>query len=136
MGYNDRTYSLRFRTLWTATGYGFVVLVIYLSVAREPPDLGVGIDLDLGHVIAYCWLMLWFAQLQRSIATRLWIATGLFAMGVALEYVQGALGYRHFDYFDMLRNLLGLVFGFLLALTPLQNLLQMLEPRVSSKQPG
>lgn len=113
-------------------GYGFVALVIFLSVTRTPPDLGADIDFDAGHIIAYCWLMVWFAQIHRPIRVRLWIAIGFFGLGVALEYVQGALGYRHFDYLDMLRNLAGLVIGFVLALTPLQNLLRMLELRTRS----
>lgn len=127
----------RVRTLWAAIGYACVALVIYLSLMREPSDLtDVGVDFDLGHVVAYGWLMIWFAQLNRSIGARLRIAAGLFCMGVALEYVQGALGYRQFDYLDMLRNLAGLVLGLLLALTPLQNLLRVLELRASARHPG
>lgn len=126
--------GLRWRRPLIVIGYGFVALVIYLSVMRLPADLGFGVDLDLGHVIAYFWLMIWFAQLYRSIAARLWLAIGFFSMGVALEYLQGAMGYRHFDYADMLRNLSGLAAGFLLALTPMQNMLQVVESRAVSRR--
>jgi VanZ family protein len=88
----------------------------------------------LGHVIAYFWLMIWFAQLYRSIAARLWLAIGFLSMGVALEYLQGTMGYRHFDYMDMLRNFSGLALGFLLALTPLQNAMRTFESWAMSRR--
>ncbi len=126
--------ELRARRLLIACGYGFVALVIYLSLVRIPRDVKFGFDLDLGHVIAYFWLMIWFAQVYRAVAARVWIAIGLFCMGVALEYLQGALGHRHFDYFDMLRNLCGLALGFVLALTPLQNAACALESWAMSRR--
>ncbi len=127
-------YERRRRALLIGCGYGFVALVIYLSLVRIPPDVGLGVDLDLGHVVAYFWLMIWFAQVVRSTGARLWLAIGLFSMGVALEYVQGAIGYRHFDYFDMLRNLCGLALGFVLALTPLQNATRAFEAWAMSRR--
>ena len=51
-------------------------------------------------------------------------------MGVTLEYLQGLGGYRHFDYFDMARNLGGLVCALALATTPLQNVLRAIESRL------
>lgn len=134
MSETPSTSDLRGRGLLVAMGYGFVALVIYLSLIRIPPDLKLGVDLDLGHVIAYFWLMTWFAQLYRSVAARMWLLIALFSMGVALEYLQGAMGYRHFDYHDILRNLAGLVLGFLLALTPLQNVLRTIDSRAMSRR--
>ena len=126
--------ELRGRRLAIAIGWGFVALVVYLSLTRIPPDLRIGVELDFGHVVAYFWLMIWFAQLYRSVAARLLLVIGLFSMGVALEYLQGATGYRHFDYADMLRNLSGLAAGFLLAMTPMQNLLRAVESRAISRR--
>ena len=37
-------------------------------------------------------------------------------MGIGLEFVQGALGYRTFDLFDMLANSLGVLIGWAVAL--------------------
>lgn len=128
------TSEFRGRRLAVAIGWGFVALVVYLSLTRIPPDLRIGVELDFGHVVAYFWLMIWFAQLYRSVAARIWLGIGLFSMGVALEYLQGAMGYRHFDYADMLRNLSGLTAGFLLAMTPMQNLLRAVESRAISRR--
>jgi len=121
------------RRIWSVLGYGFVALVVYLSLTDDPPDLGLTVGLDPGHVVAYLWLMIWFAQLHRGLTARVGLAIAFFAMGAGLEYLQGALGYRHFDYDDMLRNLAGLAIGLLLALTPLQNVLPVLEARAAAR---
>lgn len=128
------SFSNRWQRTWTAMGFGFVGLVWYLSLTRLPSDLHVGVDLDLGHIVAYFWLMIWFAQLYRSTSARLELAAGFFAMGVALEFLQGATGYRQFDPADMLRNLTGLLLGLLMARTPLQNALRSIECRVAARQ--
>ncbi|MBL8493356.1 MAG: hypothetical protein JNM37_03785 [Rhodocyclaceae bacterium] len=122
--------DLRWRRQWAALGLGFVGLVIYLSLTSSPPDLHMGFSLDFGHVIAYFWLMMWFAQLYRDWRTRIRLALAFFVMGVTLEYLQGLGGYRHFDYFDMARNLGGLVCALALATTPLQNVLRAIESRL------
>jgi hypothetical protein len=119
--------ALRYRRLWTALGIGFVLLVIYLSLVRPPRDLDLPDVFDMGHIIAYCWLMLWFAQLHRAAARRWLFAAGFGAMGIVLEYIQGTTGYRHFDYADMVRNFIGVALGFGLACTPLQGALYRVE---------
>jgi hypothetical protein len=123
--------GLRHRRLWTVFGIGFVLLVIYLSLARPPRDLDLPDVFDVGHVIAYCWLMLWFAQLHRAASRRWLFAAGFGAMGIVLEYIQGTTGYRHFDYADMLRNFIGVALGFGLACTPLQDTLYWVERRLA-----
>jgi VanZ family protein len=118
---------LKYARLWTACGYGFVGLVIYLSLTPDPPDMDLTGGQDFGHVIAYFWLMLWFAQLHRDTGKRLAYAAAFLALGIGLEYVQGWTGYRDFDYWDMLRDFAGIAIGFVLALTPLQHVLRGLE---------
>ena len=124
---------LRFERLWIVFGLGFVLLVIYLSLTPELPDIAVSANQKLGHVLAYGWLMLWFAQLYRSTGTRLGLAAAFCALGVALEYLQGMTGYRGFEYSDMLLNSTGVAIGLALAYTPLQNGLQRLEGILTSK---
>ncbi len=118
---------LRFRRFWTVMGIGFVLLVIYLSLTPEPPDLGAPEGLKIGHVIAYGWLMIWFAQMHRDFGRRLICAAAFCTLGIALEYLQGMTDYRGFEYSDMLINSAGVAIGLVLAQTPLQNGLRILE---------
>ena len=104
-------------------GAGFVVLVIYLSLTRHPIDAPVFWDFKTGHILAYCWLMFWYLQIYRTTKDRVWIAAALCLMGIALEYVQGATGYRHFGYSDMRDNAIGIALGFMFAFTPLRDAL-------------
>ena len=92
-----------------------VAAVVWLSLTPSPPKLDFSQSDKLGHFVAYGALMLWFAQLYVGSA-RLLCAAGFVAMGIALEFVQGALGYRSFDVFDMYANSLGVVLGWAVAL--------------------
>lgn len=120
--------KLRFHAWWTALGWGFVLLVAYLSLMRAPQAVDPQV-FDVGHLVAYGWMMTWFAQIHRLVATRLAIGAALCALGVALEFAQGMTGYRTFDYADMAMNTLGVGLGLLLALTPVQNALRAFEQR-------
>ena len=121
---------LRLRRCWIAIGIGFVVLVVYLSLMPDPPDLGVPGSLKLGHVLAYGWLMLWFAQIYRRPRRRWWLAAAFCALGIVLEYLQGMTDYRGFEYSDMLINGAGVALGLMLAQTPLQNGLRTFEAKL------
>jgi VanZ family protein len=118
---------LKFERLWITLGMGFVLVVIYLSLTPDPPDLGMPEGLKIGHVLAYGWLMLWFAQIYRATGRRLLLAAAFCSLGIVLEYLQGMTDYRGFEYSDMLINSAGAALGLALAHTPLQNGLRTLE---------
>jgi hypothetical protein len=118
---------LKYERFWIACGIGFVILVIYLSLVPEPPDFGVQEAFNAGHVIAYAWLMFWFAQIFRTASRRLLLGAAFCAMGVLLEYLQQMGGVRHFEYADMALNTGGVGIGLILGATPLQNTLRALE---------
>jgi VanZ family protein len=121
---------LRFEKLWLTLGFGFVALVFYLSLAPDLPDTGVPNGMKIGHVLAYGWLMFWFAQIYRSNAMRYAFALVFCAMGIGLEYAQGTTDYRGFEYSDMLINSGGVGLGLLLSYTRLQNTFSWLESLV------
>lgn len=118
---------LRFRRLWIICGLGFVLLVVYLSLTPDPPDLGAPEGLKIGHLVAYGWLMIWFGQIYRTTGPRILLAVAFSALGIALEYLQGMTDYRGFEYSDMLINSTGVALGLAMATTPLQNCLRALE---------
>ena len=59
--------------------------------------------------------MLWFCVLYRRKRVRAFYALGFVAMGVALEFMQGNLGYRSFELLDMAANTAGVMGGWGLA---------------------
>jgi hypothetical protein len=87
--------------------------------------------MKLGHLLAYGWLMLWYAQLYPAIGSRIAIGIALIVLGVGLEYAQGMTGYRSFAYSDMRDNVIGVAVGLALAATPLGGVLGRLEGRRS-----
>lgn len=120
--------SARHERAWIACGFAFVVLVIYLSVTPDPLHPPTVRNFKTGHILAYAWLMLWFAQVRRSLATRLVIGALILALGIGLEYVQRYVG-RDFAYSDMVDDAIGVAAGYLLALTPLGSLFAKIENR-------
>ncbi len=106
---------MKLRALWLAIGWGLVATIIWLSVTPRPPDIGIAHGDKLGHFAAYGAVMFWFCQLYARRPTRLAYAAGFIAMGIALEFVQRALGYRSFEVLDMVADAIGVLLGWTAA---------------------
>lgn len=117
--------------LWKAAGWLLVLAIIALSLMPAPPDLGMNQGDKLGHLVAYGLVTLWFAQPYTKLRQRIWLAIGMVALGIALEYAQGATGYRSFEVADMVADALGVAIGWLAAPPRLPNLLSWTEKRLS-----
>lgn len=118
--------SLRHRNAWLVCGGGFVLLVIYLSVAPRPLNLPSMYGLKTGHILAYAWLMFWFSQIYHRPVPRIVVGGAFLALGIALEYIQGFIG-RDFSYTDMRDDGIGIVLGALIAFTPFGGTLATIE---------
>jgi VanZ family protein len=105
------------RRVLLAGGWLLAAAIVYLSLAPPPPDLDVPHGDKLGHLAAYALLTFWFCWLYPAGKTRLAYAAGWIAMGVALEFVQGATGYRSFELADMAANSLGVLIGWGISAT-------------------
>src|SRR3954465_12494382 len=89
-----------------ALGWAWVAAVVYLSLTPSLPTVrGAGGDKP-GHCSAYAVLAYWFSQFYFH-RTRLAYLLAFVAMGVALEFVQRATGYRNFELADMAANTAG-----------------------------
>ena len=86
-----------------------------MSVSPHLVDSGVEQGDKLGHLLAYGILMFWFCVLYRPLRARAFYAVGFIAMGIALEFVQGWLGYRSFEAADMAANAAGVAVGWGIA---------------------
>lgn len=107
--------ALAHRRLWLALGFALVAAVIASSLAPPGPSMPmVGFD-KLAHAAAYLVLMLWFAGLNPRRAWA-WLALALLAMGVAIEFAQGAMHmHRTAEARDVLADAAGIGLGAMLA---------------------
>jgi VanZ family protein len=124
---------MRYRGLWLALGWSLVAAIVWLSLTPSPPKLDITLGDKLGHFAAYGTLMFWFCQLYARHATRVAYATGFVGMGIALEFIQGATGYRSFELLDMGANALGVAIGWGAAVLTGPDLMQRIE-RVTAKR--
>jgi VanZ family protein len=104
------------RLLSLAAGWGWAAAIVWLSLTPSPPQVEVAHSDKIGHFAAYGLLMFWFSWLYPGKRTRVAYAVALTAMGIGLEFLQGHLGYRTYDVFDMLANSIGVLFGWAAAI--------------------
>jgi len=104
------------RMVSVAAGWAWVAAIVWLSLTPSPPQLDVVHSDKLGHFVAYGLLMFWFCQLYAARNARIAYGAGFIALGIALEFVQGWLGYRDFEVFDMGANAIGVLLGWAAAL--------------------
>jgi hypothetical protein len=129
-----KTPASSLRSLWTAVGWFGVLLLVFLSLMRNPPSLDIAYFDKIGHVSAYAVLMWWWAQLDIAFARRLTTAAALVALGVGLEFMQRATGYRTFESADMAADAIGVAAGWLLAPPRLPNLLALAERIAATRE--
>jgi VanZ family protein len=104
------------RILGLALGWGWAATIVWLSLTPSPPQVDVQFGDKLGHFGAYGLLMLWFCFLHSKLRIRTFHAAGFIAMGIGLEFLQGHLGYRTYEVFDMAANTIGVLLGWGAAL--------------------
>jgi VanZ family protein len=104
------------RPVLIALGWAWVAAIVWLSVTPSPPRVDFQHSDKLGHFLAYGSLMLWFSFLYPALKARIGYAAAFIAMGVGLEFVQRALGYRMYEVFDMVANTIGVLLGWATAL--------------------
>ena len=125
---------LHFHKFWLALGWVWIAYVIYLSLIPEPPGMDGPWWDKIGHSMAYAALMLWFTQLYRSRVKKCWVALGLVALGIAIEFAQEQTGYRHFEVADMVADALGVAIGLLLGETLFAHMLRWVEELIKPYQ--
>ena len=119
---------LRLQALWALMGCSLVVALIFFSLVKNPAAVAVFKGSDKAyHFMAYGVTMLWFGLVFGSGWVRFAIASALLVLGISLEYLQGMVGYRAFEYADMAANSAGICCAFLISKTPLSRSLAILE---------
>jgi VanZ family protein len=121
--------QLRYGRFWIAIAWFGVALLIYLSLAKLNVTVDVANGDKYGHVAAYAVLTFWFMQLYEDARSRLFVVSGLFALGVLLEILQFLTGYRSMDAVDAAADALGIALGWLAAPPRTTNVLERVERR-------
>lgn len=122
--------NLKYRKLWLLIGWGMVLLICFLSLTPNPPELGFNLWDKVNHFIAYAGMMGWFGQLYMKTSQRLTLAVAIIILGIVLEVVQGMGGYRMFEYHDMLANILGVIIALVIIYLKGDRVLYWLEQNV------
>ncbi len=125
---------LRWPRFWLGLWIAAILAVVALSLIPPPPmpfEPPRNFD-KLEHLLAYAALAFCAVQLFAQRHALVLAATGLVALGIALEFAQGLLvpGLRQMDAADALANTLGVALGMACAATPLARTLQRLEARM------
>jgi VanZ family protein len=123
---------LRWRALWLALGWLWVAAIVWLSLTPRPPEIDIPQGDKFAHALSYALLMFWFCQLHLSRRARIGYALGFVAMGIAIEFVQRATGYRSFELLDMAADGVGVLIGWMLALATGHRLPARLEAAIEA----
>jgi VanZ family protein len=123
--------ELRYRRTWLCIG---VIMVLVITVAcllpaRELP--GVGMSDKTEHFLAFGAVAFWFGSIvvRRDLH---WVALAVVGFGSLIEVAQGAMGLgREADWFDVLADMLGVLIGAVLVLTPLGRWPHWVETRLA-----
>ncbi|MFQ5449644.1 MAG: hypothetical protein ACE5E9_03395 [Nitrospinaceae bacterium] len=95
-------------------GVSYVFLLIYFSLAPNPPEIDPTESDMFAHLTAYFILMLWFARIYPPNYYPL-LGIGFISLGIALEIIQGFEGFRAFEYIDIAANSAGILLGWFVA---------------------
>ena len=127
------TLPLRFRRSWVVMGWALVLFAIYGSLTGNEAIAHSGVNDKIMHTGTYAVLSLWFAGIYPRSRYAL-IALGLFAMGIAMEFLQGSMHEgRIKDVHDVFANTLGIFVGLAVATWWLGGWAQRLERLLALK---
>lgn len=101
--------------MWLGLGWAAVVFAIVVCLVPVTKLPNANLSDKTEHFTAYLLLSLWFAGIYPR--TRYWvIASGLLALGVLIEFAQGAMHLgRHADALDVVANSTGIIAGLTLS---------------------
>lgn len=117
---NSNDVMPKLRRWWLMTGFALMMFIMVLALIPMPEFVPGKLYSDkAGHLLAFAFLMLWFAGLfPRGQHWRVFLALLLY--GVIMELLQSQVPNRYAEGADLLADVVGLCVGWLLARTALQ----------------
>jgi VanZ family protein len=124
---------LRWGSRWQIGGVFLVLALITLSLLPPIATLVARGEDKLLHAMAYGTLMLYYSGLVRP-RLYLVVVVGLMGLGIAIEALQGYVGYRAAEADDVIANGVGIATGLVLALLGLRGWARVIEARYAGTQ--
>jgi len=122
--------GLKFLRIWLILGFLLTGIIIFFSLFPSQPNTTVFSHSDkILHIFAYGLLMYYFGCIYLPGPAYVKLGMGFILLGFLLELIQGLIGYRTMEYWDMLANFTGVLIGWLLSKTRLSSLLVYIENR-------
>ncbi len=123
--------ALRYRRAWLAALWLLVAVIVIGSLVPGPVVQTLSVSDRLEHFVAYLALTLLGAGLVGP-AGYLAVALRAFALGAALELLQGLTASRQTDWMDVAANAAGVLAGWSLARWRLGGWAQRVEQRLAA----
>ena len=115
---------LRWPRAWLALWWLAVLGTVVVGLIPPPPIPLPEYSDKVEHFLAYFLLAASAVQIYQRRAALVWAAVGLVALGIGIEFAQGALTVnRMADPMDALANSVGVLAGMAIVFTPLRDLL-------------
>jgi hypothetical protein len=115
--------------LWRGLGRILVAAMMVVSVLPMPRVIGAVPSGDkIGHALAFCGLVLFYAQIYPLQRDRWRCVLGAIAFGALIEIVQSFVPYRSAEFLDLAADTVGALGGLALASTPLGAVLRRWDP--------
>ena len=115
---------------WLLLGRLWLLATVVVCLVPLPPSpIPIEGSDKLEHALGWMLITLWYAQLTRSPKALLARACGFVALGAAIELAQSLTTWRSADLADLLANLVGVILGVAIGLSPIGGILERLDRR-------
>ena len=119
--------KLSLKTMWLIIGIVYIGIIFYLSLRYEKPSKPVFEHFDkILHYNAYLFLMGYFTLLFEK-KNHFKLLVGFTSMGICIEFLQLATGYRSFELLDIVANTSGVICGGIISRNYFPNLISKLD---------
>src|SRR3569623_3559744 len=116
--------------LWRGIGRILILAMLVVSVLPMPRGIGaVPLGDKIGHALAFCGLVLFYAQIYPLQRDSWRCVLGALAFGALIEVVQSIVPYRSAEFLDLVADSVGALSGLALASTPLGTVLRRWDSR-------
>lgn len=109
---NNLQLLLNYQPLWRAALILSAMAILYLATTSQPYPIPSAPNDKVNHLLAFIQLTV-VTRLAWPGLSRIWVALGVMAFGLAIEITQAQLPYRDFSLLDLAADAAGVAIGLL-----------------------